>query len=161
MNSSHIHTDTRAEPTRGVRPRQIAWILLVIAGTLGVASSLHLAGTVHGTSPFDAEHAGIAEAIIGTVLLVGAIAMLRRPRLARTVGLAATGFATIGFLVGLSFTTRGGRAPDIAYHLVILPVLVVCFVSLARDASHGALRPARTSTDRARTERSSNVASHL
>ena len=160
MNALHIHTDTGPETTRAVRPQHIAWILLVIAGSLGVASSLHLAGTVHGTSPFDADHAGIAEAIIGTVLLAGAITMHRRPDLARTVGLAATSFAFVGFLVGLSFTTRGGHAPDIAYHLIVLPILVVCFTALARSGGHGGLRSAATRTDRATAERSTNAVSH-
>jgi hypothetical protein len=144
MTASRVHSDTSRASTRAVRPTQISWILLVIAGTLGVASSLHLAGAVHGTAPFDAEHAGIAEAIIGTVLFVGAITMHRRPDLARTVGLAATGFATIGFLVGLSFTTRGGHAPDIAYHLIVLPILVVCFAALARSGPRRALGSARS-----------------
>ena len=160
MTAPHVRSDISPKPTRSVRPPQIAWILLVIAGTLGVASSLHLVGTVHGTPPFDAEHAGIAEAVIGTVLLVGAITMRRRPDLARTVGLAATSFAFVGFLVGLSFTTRGGHAPDIAYHLIVLPILVVCFTALARSGGHGGLRSAATRTDRATAERSTNAVSH-
>jgi peptidoglycan/LPS O-acetylase OafA/YrhL len=112
-------------------------VMLFVAATLGIASYLHLTGNVTGTPPFDPDHAGIAEAVIGGVLLVAAIVMLRRPHRARSVGLGALGFATVGFLVGLNFTTQGGHAPDVAYHLVFLPVLVACGIVLARTHPRG------------------------
>jgi hypothetical protein len=107
------------------RVRLVAALMLVEAASLAVASGLHLSGRVAGRGNlYDAGDAGIAEAVIGAVLLAAAVLMLRRPGLARAAGLAAGGFATLGFLVGLSITARGGHWPDIAYHLTVLPLLV-------------------------------------
>ena len=112
--------------------QRIAWLLLFVAVTLGVASALHLSGGVRGSPPFDADHAGLAEALIGVVLAGCALVMLRTPARARAAGLIGTAFAVVGFGVGLSFTVRGGHAPDIAYHVVLLPVLLAAFVVLVR-----------------------------
>ncbi len=120
-------------PPRPRLVRRLPALMALEALTLAVASALHLSGQVHGSPPFDPDHAGVAEAIIGAVLLGGAIAMVRAPARARAVGLAANGFATVGFLVGLSFTARGGHAPDVVYHVVLLPVLVASLVALARS----------------------------
>jgi hypothetical protein len=114
--------------------RRVAWLMVVVAATLATASALHLAGQVTGRSrPFDSDHAGIAEAIIGAVLAMGALGMIMRPRRARAIGIGVTVFAVAGFLLGLSMTARGGHLPDIAYHLVVLPVLVGTLVVLARQ----------------------------
>ena len=113
--------------------RRVAAVLVIVAGTLAVASAAHLSGHVTGRGVlFDADHAGIAEALIGAVLLGSAATMLRRPAQARTIGLAATGFATLGFLVGLSITAQAGHWPDITYHLAVLPVLIGSLVVLWR-----------------------------
>ena len=114
--------------------RRVAGTLAAVATSLAVASAMHLAVRVHGRAepPFDADHAGIAEAVIGTVLVIAVVVMLRSPARARLAGLAAAGFATAGFLWGLSITARGGHWPDIAYHLVVLPVLVGSLVVLVR-----------------------------
>src|SRR5947208_2524637 len=118
--------------------RTVATVMLLEAASLAVASALHLTGHVAGRSaPFDSDGAGIAEAVIGAVLLAGALDMLRRPHRARAVGLAATGFATAGFLVGLRMTALGGHWPDIAYHLTVLPVLIGSLVVLARGSTAG------------------------
>src|SRR5206468_2382320 len=112
-------TDPGTHEDRAV-VRRIAALMAFVAVTLVVASVLHLSGSVHGrSSPFNGEHAGIAEALIGAVLAGGAITMLRTPGAARTIGLATTAFAVVGFLIGLSFTVRGGYLPDISYHLVM------------------------------------------
>jgi len=95
-----------------------------VAATLAVVSPWHLGDG--GAS------AGIPEAIIGIVLAGGAVLVWRRGPRARIAGLATTGFAIFGFLVGLSFTSRGGPVVDLAYHLAILPVLVATFVALFR-----------------------------
>ena len=50
-------------------------MMIFVAATLAVASGLHLSGNAHGSTPFDADHAGVAEAIIGIVLASAAIAM--------------------------------------------------------------------------------------
>jgi multisubunit Na+/H+ antiporter MnhF subunit len=117
-----------------IRERRVAQLMAFEAITLFIASALHLSGRVAGRSePYDASHAGIAEALIGVVLLVGAAAMIGRPERARTIGLAATGFAIVGFLVGLNMTARGGHLPDIAYHVTLLPLLVGSEIALWRQ----------------------------
>jgi hypothetical protein len=108
-------------------------VMAGIAATLGIASVLHLAGLVHGRSqPFNATHAGIAEAIIAAVLAGGAVAVVRTPDHARTVALGALAFATVGFGVGLNFTARGGHLADIAYHVAVLPLLIGSLIVLIR-----------------------------
>jgi MFS family permease len=104
-----------------------------VVGTLVLASFIHLFGDVRGrTDLFDSTDAGIAEAIIAGVLVVGIVGMFRSPRRARAIGIAAVGFATVGFVVGLSITARSAHVPDIAYHLSILPLLVASLVVLLR-----------------------------
>jgi hypothetical protein len=115
------------------RNRGIAALITFEAATLAVASGLHLSGAVHGQSkPFDAGDAGIAEAIICVALAAGATALLRAPDNGRLAALAATGFAIAGFIAGLTFTVRGGDAPDIIYHAAMLPVLIATAILLAR-----------------------------
>lgn len=107
--------------------------MVLIAVSLTVASIVHLVGHVQGRSDlYDARDAGIAEAVIATVLTAGAVAMVRLPDSGRAVGLGATGFAIVGFLIGLSITARAGHLPDIAYHAAILPLLIAIFTALVR-----------------------------
>lgn len=114
--------------------RGVAGVLTTVAGSLAVASALHLSGQVSGRGePYDAEHAGIAEAIIGAVLVAGVVVMFRSPQRARTAGLVAAGFATAGFLLGLTMTAQGGHWPDIVYHLAVLPFLIGSLVVLVRS----------------------------
>jgi hypothetical protein len=116
--------------------RRVAALMIFEAATLAVASAMHLSGNVQGRSlPFNPDHAGIAEAIIGIVLAAGAVVMFRSPARAPAVGLAATGFAIVGFLVGLNFTARGGHLPDVAYHVIMLPVLIGGLIALLRSPS--------------------------
>jgi len=134
---------TTPENARGHRPAwsrngRIAALITFEAATLAVASALHLTGAIHGRSrPFDAGDAGIAEAIICVALAAGAAALLRAPDRGRPVALAATGFAIAGFIAGLTFTARGGDAPDIIYHATMLPVLVATLILLARRRGAG------------------------
>jgi peptidoglycan/LPS O-acetylase OafA/YrhL len=106
-----------AEQRRPVRP------LLAESATLAVFATLHLSGALRigaGTS----YGAGIAEALICLALLAGAVALSRWPVTGRRVALAALGFAIFGFFVGLSFTVGSGDTIDLAYHVVMLPVLM-------------------------------------
>jgi hypothetical protein len=112
--------------------RTVAALLAFTAATLAVASILHLFTGDGVAGTFDPNGAGIAEAIICIVLLVAYAALLRAPRRGRTVALGATGFAIFGFLVGLTFTVRGGSPADLIYHLTMLPVLVATLVLLLR-----------------------------
>jgi hypothetical protein len=119
-----------------VTRRRLATVMAAIAVTLGCASALHLTGGVHGrSSPFDATHAGVAEGVIGIVLAGGAAGVVRFPMAARPIALSAIGFATVGFVVGLNFTTRGGHLPDIIYHVALLPLLLASLVALLRAHS--------------------------
>jgi hypothetical protein len=89
------------------------------AATLAVVASLHLGGVLDGGSePFDPTAAGIAEAIIGVALAVGAV--------------ATTLLAIAGFVLGLTFTVRGGGAIDVAYHMAMLPLLLLTLIVLWR-----------------------------
>ena len=118
---------------RPTASRRMVALMAAIAVTLGLASVLHLSGGVHGRSaPFNATHAGVAEAVIGIVLAVGAAAVVRFPERARPIALGAVSFATVGFVVGLNFTARGGHLPDVIYHVALLPVLLGSLVVLLR-----------------------------
>jgi hypothetical protein len=115
------------------RPRMIAALMCFEAATLAVMSVLHLSGALdRGSKPFDPSDAGIAEAVICLVLSYGALALLRRPRKGIGAAIASTVFAIAGFIVGLTFTIRGGSAVDIAYHATVLPLLLLTLVALAR-----------------------------
>jgi hypothetical protein len=110
--------------------RRIALLMGLVAASLAVMSILHLAGAFEGRT--DAG-AGIPEAIIGVVLVAGALALVRSGN--RRAAVPALGFAIAGFLVGLRFTIGDGGV-QLAYHVAVLPVLVL---GLAL-----AIRPART-----------------
>ena len=130
MSSSVNH---RAHLGNRTVTRWVAGLMLFEAATLAVASSVHLAGGVQGRSaPFNPDAAGVAEAIIGIVLVAGAVVMFASPAHARAAGIAATSFAIAGFLLGLNFTARGGHVPDIAYHVVMLPILAGGLIALLR-----------------------------
>ena len=117
-----------------VSDRRGAVLMGAAAGTLAVMSFLHLSGILGGSAkPFDHDAAGIAEAVICVVLAYGASALRVKGSRARPVALAATGFAIVGFLVGLRFTLAGGSAIDVAYHLGTLPILLVTLGGLARS----------------------------
>ncbi len=101
--------------------------------TLAIVAFLHLAGILHGGSkPFRPTDAGIAEAIIGVALTYGASTLVRARAHARSIAVATTGFAILGFIVGLNFTVRGGDAIDIAYHATMLPLLLLTLIALLR-----------------------------
>lgn len=103
------------------------------AATLAIVSILHLTGAVHGGhAPYNRSGAGIAEAVVCLALVIGVIALVRSPTGARRAGLLATGFAILGFIVGLRFTLSGGAAIDLAYHSVMLPILIATALLLVR-----------------------------
>ncbi len=124
--------DRRDPRRRQHRDRQVALLMGFVAATLAVMASVHLAGLLQGSKPFRPDDAGTAEAVIGAALLVGAAALWRRTAHCWGVAVAATGFAILGFVVGLSFTLRGGDAIDVAYHATVLPVLLLTLVALLR-----------------------------
>jgi hypothetical protein len=69
------------------------------------------------------------------VLAGGVVAVFRSPATARVPALATVGFAIVGFLVGLSFTLRGGSAIDLTYHAVGLGVLALTMIMLWKSST--------------------------
>ena len=114
----------------------IVGLIGVEASTLAIMSVLHLTGILTGgTRPYRPTAAGIAEAVIGAVLTVGAAALTRSSRHGRDTAVAALGFAILGVIAGLSFTIRGGDAIDIAYHATLLPLLLITLAAMSRKLS--------------------------
>jgi peptidoglycan/LPS O-acetylase OafA/YrhL len=111
---------------------KVALLMIFAAATLAIVAALHLGGVLGGSEPFDPTAAGVAEALIGVALAGGAAALLRGSAHAREIAIAATLFAIAGFVLGLTFTVRGGGAFDVAYHLLLLPVLVLILIVLLR-----------------------------
>jgi hypothetical protein len=94
--------------------RSLAALMTFEAATLAIAATLHVTGASgDGPKPFAPSGAGIAEAIICVVLLLGAAALFRDPVSGRQAALGAVAFAIFGFIIGLTFTL-GGPAVDVA-----------------------------------------------
>ena len=74
-------------------------------------------------------------------MLAGTAALFRDPVRGRTAALGAVGFAIFGFVVGLTFTISGGAAIDLAYHAVMLPILVATAVQLRPRHPGGEVSP--------------------
>ncbi len=101
---------------------------------------LHLTSSLGaGLDSFSAPDAGVAEAVICIVMAYGAVRLMRGAPRARGVAIASTAFAIVGFVIGLGETVRGGDALDIAYHVTMLPLLVLTLRALVR-------RPAQATT---------------
>jgi hypothetical protein len=117
--------------------RSLTRIVVTLMGletaSLVVIASLHLDHVLAGgKKPFRPTDAGIAEAVIALVLLVGIAALLRGFARAHGIALASVLFAIAGFVVGLTFTLRGGDTIDIAYHATVLPLLLATLLLLLR-----------------------------
>jgi hypothetical protein len=133
--------DTPRRPARQRRPARpilsLPGLMALEALTVAVFSTLHLSGALHiGSGARHSYGAGVAEALICLALALGAWGLMRSPgRRGRRVALSAVGFAIFGFLVGLTFTIGGGDTIDLAYHLLMLPVLVATVVLITRRPS--------------------------
>ena len=118
--------------------RNVIIVSVAVTISLGIMSGLHLSGAVQGhAKPYSATAAGVAEAVIGAVLVAAVVGMLRAPRQARTIGIAANAFGLASFAFGLSITARGGDIPDIAYHAAVLPIFAVTLTVLIRSGWTG------------------------
>jgi hypothetical protein len=119
------------------RPRVDRRILPLIsfeAFTLAVFSALHFSGALHIGSQHDASRgAGIAEAAICLALVLALAALMRCPANGRKAAMIGLTFAIFGFIVGLTFTIRGGNQIDLGYHATMLPVLIATCALLARS----------------------------
>lgn len=82
--------------------------------------------------------AAIAEGVIAAVLLAGLIVAVLRPGVARAAGIATQGFALFFTCIGFSLVLFVGptKGLDVAFHLIMLPLLItglVTTIGLARD----------------------------
>ena len=98
--------------------------MLFEAATFIAAPLIHSGVLIAG---YEHHEARIAEAVIAIVLLGAVASTWIWPSWTRKVGLVGQGFALLGTLVGI-FTIAIGvgprTIPDIAYHLVIIAVLI-------------------------------------
>jgi hypothetical protein len=102
----------------------IRLFMFVEAASFLTAASVHFGLLIKG---YEHQKAGTAESVIAIVLLIGLALTWVRPRLTRTFGLAAQGFALFGTLVGIFTIAIGvgpGSRPDIVYHIIIVIILV-------------------------------------
>ncbi len=94
--------------------------LAVQAATFLAAASLHFGFL---TSAYVFPVAGVAESVIGAVLVAGLLTTWARPAASRGVALSVMGFGLVGTLVGL-FTIVAGFGPrttlDVAVHGTML-----------------------------------------
>lgn len=95
--------------------------MLVGALTLLAASAVH-GGVLGPIDPFPG--AAIPEAVIAVVLGIAALVAWSSPG-AWTIAAAATLFAIVGTLFGLTITVPRGGVGDITYHLSLLAVLAL------------------------------------
>jgi hypothetical protein len=107
--------------------------MLFEATTFVAAALIHFGVLVHG---FEHHKAAIAESVIATVLVTGYVWSVASRRSSHLIGLIAQGFALLGTLVGV-FTIAIGvgprTVPDVAYHALIVIVLLSGLVVAARS----------------------------
>ncbi|HKP97811.1 MAG TPA: hypothetical protein VJ385_18885 [Fibrobacteria bacterium] len=112
--------------------RMIRAFLFFEALSFLIASQIHFGTLMKG---YEHAKAGTAESVIASVLILGLIATVLRPASARAAGLAAQAFALLGTCVGL-FTIAIGvgprTAPDLAYHFILVPVLIWGLLAMRR-----------------------------
>lgn len=114
--------------------RQTIRLFLIIEAVCFIAagaihSGLLVAVDIH-------QQAAIAESIIGVALLLGFALTWVLPDQTQLIGLVAQAFAALGTLVGISTIIAGfgpRTAPDLAFHIAILAVLVWGLVGAARS----------------------------
>jgi hypothetical protein len=114
--------------------------LLVEAAAFAAAALAHSGVLVNG---YEHQQARVAESLTALVLLTGLALSWIRPAWTRPAGIAAQGFALLGTLVGLFTITVGvgpQTAPDVAYHLGILAVLVWGLVVATRAPAGASAR---------------------
>lgn len=113
--------------------RTIRLFLLVEAAAFAAAALVHSGYLVAG---YQHTRARIAEAVIAIVLIAGLTATWLHPASSRLAGLAVQGFALLGTFVGLLTIAVGvgpRTAPDLAYHAVMVAVLVWGLIVTARS----------------------------
>lgn len=108
-------------------------IFLLFQGTLFIAAALTHFGVL--LSGYEHQKAGIAESVIGAVLVAGLLLTWIFPASSRTIGLAAQSFALLGTAVGI-FTIVIGVGPrtafDMTLHVCMVAALAVGLFLAAR-----------------------------
>lgn len=99
-----------------------------------------LAALTHFEVLFDGyadRGAGIAESVIGLVLIAGLALVTVRPASARTVGIVVQVFALVGTFVGLTLLVAVGPSTllDLTFHLVMALVLITGLMVTIRAPS--------------------------
>jgi hypothetical protein len=116
--------------------QRVAALMGFVVATLVVFSTLHLTGVSNGGAPpHGVNRAGIAEATIAVVLVVGILGLLRGKR---RIAIGTIVFAIVGFGIGLSMTAHEGATGDIAYHATMLPILLFMLAVAWRTRRLGA-----------------------
>jgi len=118
----------------------IGALLSLAAVTLAVASMLHFGVAIQlGSATISDPFAGAAipEAVIAVVVAAGALTTFVRLAAARWLAPAATLFALVGTVYGLTVTLRRGQVGDVAYHLALLTMLVVAAILLLSGLRRG------------------------
>jgi hypothetical protein len=115
----------------------IRTFLLVEGVAYALAGSTHFGLLLKG---HEHRQAAIAESLIAAVLLIGFALTFALASQARTIGLAAQGFALALTLVG-AFTIAIGVGPrtvgDIVFHGTVIVALIVGLVAVARGPAIG------------------------
>jgi len=110
----------------------IPFLLLFEAATFAAAALIHF-GVISGG--YEHHKAGVAESVIAAVLFTGGTRTWLSRMWACRIGLAVQTFALLGTLIGV-FTIVVGvgprTAPDIAYHIAIIAVLIWGLIVAAR-----------------------------
>ena len=110
-------------------------LLVFEASTFVAAAVIHFGALLEG---YGHREAGTAETVTAAVLLAGQALTWAPSPWPRRAAIGGQAFAILGVLVGL-FTTAVGvgprTAPDIAYHLGILAVLVMGLAIALRDGT--------------------------
>ena len=108
------------------------------------ASIIHF-GTVIALGPITVDDpfpgAAIPEAVIAVVLGIGALSVLARRPSRWGVALAATLFALLLTIYGLTVTAPSARTGDIMYHVAVLVLSVVILSLLLLPAGRQSLSP--------------------
>jgi hypothetical protein len=117
--------------------RTVRVLIVVAAASLIVASLIHLEVLMEG---YRDQGAGIAEAVIGGVMLVGLAFTWLPGRRGRWAGVATLGFGLLGTLVGLFTVIIVGPStlPDLVYHVALTAWLIVGVTVAWRGVSGGA-----------------------
>ena len=113
---------------------KIQLFLFIEGASFLTAALVHFGVIARG---YEHRRAGIAESVIGVVLLGGLVLITVQPAWNRKIGFGAQGFALLGTLVGITMVAIGvgpRSVPDVIYHLAILIVLIVGLSVVARNS---------------------------